>query len=109
MPPHLELTDYQADTRWRWFFYDEQRKFLADHEVMLDTTDPRYQDFCDTPSLPQPVKERTFLRLHRLWQRAVSGGGCSLAGKTMPQSKFQVYRTARQWFFWADLASPKAK
>jgi hypothetical protein len=50
MPLHLELTDYQADTRWRWVLSDENHKFLADHEVTLDAADPRYQDFLDIPA-----------------------------------------------------------
>jgi PAS domain-containing protein len=50
MPFQLVLTlDYAADTQWRWVLSDAAGRFLADHEVSLDPSEPAYESFSDLP------------------------------------------------------------
>jgi len=46
-PLHLQLTDYEGPTRWRWVLSDSKGHFLADHTVHLVTADPKYRGFLD--------------------------------------------------------------
>ncbi|HEX8456060.1 MAG TPA: CHAT domain-containing protein [Pyrinomonadaceae bacterium] len=41
--------EYRSDTEWRWVLSDAQKRFLADHEVVLDETEPVYESFKDLP------------------------------------------------------------
>ena len=51
MPFQLTLTlEYQTDTRWRWVLADADGRFLQDHEVTLDESDPVYPSFEDLPA-----------------------------------------------------------
>lgn len=43
----LEAVDFKDPQHWRWVLKDRQGKFLADHEVDLDPTDPNYSAFID--------------------------------------------------------------
>jgi hypothetical protein len=45
----LSLTDYQNEAHWRWVLSDAKGKFLADHEVALDTGADEYDGFADLP------------------------------------------------------------
>jgi hypothetical protein len=46
----LGLTDYLDATRWRWTLSDGAGRFLADHEVHLDSTSREYAGFCEPGS-----------------------------------------------------------
>jgi tetratricopeptide (TPR) repeat protein len=43
----LEARDFKDPQHWRWVLKDGQGKFLADHEVDLDSGDPNYSAFLD--------------------------------------------------------------
>lgn len=50
MPFELILNiEYITDTNWRWALSDKDGRFLADHEVALDTDDPQYEIFENLP------------------------------------------------------------
>lgn len=51
MPFHVVLSveDYHSETDWRWVLRDPVGRFLADHEVRLDTKDAAYADFENLP------------------------------------------------------------
>ncbi len=46
----LEARDFKDPQHWRWLLKDSQGKFLADHEVGLDSGDPNYTAFMDMES-----------------------------------------------------------
>jgi len=46
----LTLTDYRDAKHWRWLLTDANGKFLADHEVALDSAAPEYRGFVDLPT-----------------------------------------------------------
>jgi len=46
----LEARDFKDPQHWRWVLKDCQGKFLADHEVGLDSGDPNYTAFMDMES-----------------------------------------------------------
>ncbi|MCP4664034.1 MAG: CHAT domain-containing protein [bacterium] len=48
-PLHLQVTDYENVTRWRWVLNDARDVFLADHEVKLDGDGPEARAFEDLP------------------------------------------------------------
>jgi hypothetical protein len=43
----LRVEGFQDAEHWRWLLQDSQGKFVADHQVALDTTEPEYQGFVD--------------------------------------------------------------
>jgi hypothetical protein len=43
----LEARDFKDPQHWRWVLKDDQGKFLADHEVGLNSSDPNYSAFLD--------------------------------------------------------------
>ncbi|GIH91774.1 CHAT domain-containing protein [Planobispora siamensis] len=49
MPTELRLQvhDFQGPHRWRWTLHEARGRFLADHEVRLDTGDWRFTAFSD--------------------------------------------------------------
>lgn len=48
----LEARDFEDPQHWRWVLKDSHGKFLADHEVDLDSGDSNYSAFIDLKSLP---------------------------------------------------------
>jgi len=46
----LEARDFRDPQHWRWMLKDCRGKFLADHEVSLDSRDPNYSAFIDLES-----------------------------------------------------------
>jgi hypothetical protein len=44
---NLTLTDYLDPSRWRWVLADSDKRFLADHDVRLDTASREYRGFLD--------------------------------------------------------------
>jgi hypothetical protein len=46
-PLILHLTDYRDDAHWRWALHDANDRFLADHEVRLETASREYRGFVE--------------------------------------------------------------
>ena len=46
----LEARDFKDPQHWRWVLKNSRGKFLADHEVSLDSGDPNYSAFIDLES-----------------------------------------------------------
>ncbi len=46
----LAVTDFKDPQHWRWVLKDESGRFLQDHEVSLDISDPNYQAFLNLES-----------------------------------------------------------
>jgi hypothetical protein len=43
----LEVLDYEGPTRWRWRLSEARGRYLADHEVRLDSSTSEFEAFCD--------------------------------------------------------------
>jgi hypothetical protein len=46
----LEISEYSDADRWRWRLVDAQGAFLADHGVVLDRNEPKYQALFNLPA-----------------------------------------------------------